>query len=346
MEQVKALATDACRLTNHLRSGTIPPVSDSVALARRLERGAGREIARALGLAPGQSVRLVKPPFGRAPHTFLVQADGSVMGVLHAVRSHRSLERLRMGREQLQEQGVPVARLMWSDESRWARLRRGTYLVVESYIDGTPLAEVADRREALDALARTLARLHGRERRGWGGLRTGRSTGYGRFRMKEITSTLKQMVRLKALTRPESQRIERSFAGWKERLDGLSCFQLIHDDLHLNNILVGRDGTPHLIDLRCLRYDRRERDLARAVTQLFDFDAHVTSRFLDLYAREAVEPDRKLLQFETAARGLRYWANLWERAERAGPGSAGSDLRAGSLEWRRRASEYISSLDG
>ncbi len=266
------------------------------------------------------------------------------MGVLHAVRSRGSLERLCAGRERLLAQGVPAARLLWSAGSRWAKLRHGAYLVLESYIEGVPLAEMADQRGAIKAFAHLLASLHGRDRRGWGGLHAKRSTGYGRFRIREITSTLKRMLLLKALTRTESQHIQRTFLGWRERLDGLRSFQLIHDDLHLNNIVFAKNGVPHLIDLRRLRYDRQERDLACVVAQLANLGAHEPSRFLTLYAQEAGEPDQDLLQFEMAARGLRYWAAYWQRAERAGSSSRGSELRARSLKWQRRTREYLSSL--
>lgn len=320
-------------------------MSASTEAAHRMERRLGQVISRALGLPPGQPPTLLPPPSGPKERTFLIKVDGEVKAVLHAVHSQKSLERLREGRRQAMDRGVRVAKLIWSDASRCRRLLRGAYLIIEEYLDGIPLISIQDRDPAFDRLATVLARLHSGERDRWGDPAAGKHRGFGHFRLGEIRSALGRMTRTRVLPRTEAARIGRIFASRRDRLDRLTSFQLIHDDLHLGNILVARDGGLGLVDLRLLRYERRERDLARVTMEFLDLDPDAVSRFEKLYGDAGGEPgEPDLMTFERTALCLRKWGSIASQARSTGQEEQRPDLARRAAIWEGQLREHLSRL--
>lgn len=314
-------------------------------LARRLEERAGGALRRALGLLPGCALRLVKPATGRGGRTFLVEVDGRAVAVLRALRQRRRLLRLSEAGDSLRAQGVPVARVLWRDPSPVRRLWRGAYLILEEHIAGATLGTLAERGAALDSLAAALARLHAVRRREWGTLHRRKRSGFGPFRLGQIGSLLRRLRRSGSLEGPAARALHAAFGAWRERLDSLRDFHLIHNDLHFENVLAAPDGSVRIIDLYRLRFDRRERELAGVCGRLLDLEAGATSRFLERYAGAGGErPEAGLLEFETAVLCLARWASLRERAEALPRGERRDSVGALSDRWRERAAERAARI--
>jgi aminoglycoside phosphotransferase (APT) family kinase protein len=312
-----------------------------------MQRRLGQVVSRALGLPPDQAPTLLPPPSGPKERTFLIKINGEVKAVLHALHSQKSLERLREGRRQALDRGVRVARLLWSDDSRYRRLLRGAYLIIEEYLDGTPLLAVQDGDPAFDRLATVLARLHSAERDRWGEPTAGKSRGFGYYRLKDVRYTLGRLTRTRALPAAEIARIGRTFASWRDRLDHLTSFQLIHDDLHRGNLLLTQDGGLGLVDLRLLRYERRERDLARVTMEFLDLDPEAMVRFEQHYlAAGGTRGEPDLMQFERAALCLRKWSSIAAQARSTGSEERRSDLARRSAIWEGRLQEHLSPYPG
>ncbi len=290
-----------------------PPAADS--RMARLERRSRRLLRRALAVDTEHELRLVRPPSGRGGRTFMVQAEGRTLAVLRVFALRNRLVRLRESTRKLQFLGVPVPRLLLCNTSHMGRLWRGAYVAVEEFLEGVPLGKAHDRTPALDQLAGSLARLHSEHRDSWGTFGRRKRTGYAGSRLRMARQIVRRLSLVEGLTREEARDLLVALAAWKPRLEALRDFQLLHNDLHFNNVLVHEDGHVSLLDLYRMRYDRRERELSAVAVRLLDLDPCRVSRFLEMYEQQGGKsPEPGLWEFETLLVCLDRWARMLEQA--------------------------------
>ncbi len=287
-------------------------------LARHLESSVGARVKEAVGIATGETIRLVPAVIGTGGRTFMVEVEGTARFVLRAWRSRRRLRRMVRASRRLSRLGVPVARMLWSDGSIRNRLACGSYLSAEEYLPGIILGHIGPeetRWPALAALAPVLARLHSDHRPGWGRGWRNKWAGYGQFRTRAVARAIRWLVRQKVLGDREADALRRALRRWRRELNAVSDFQLIHNDVNFGNVLVSGDGSIHLLDLERIRYDRRERELAAVLGVVLDLDVDLGRRFLDLYADAGNDrPELRLLDFELVALCLGRWASSLPQA--------------------------------
>jgi aminoglycoside phosphotransferase (APT) family kinase protein len=326
-------------------------------LERRLERWAGGSVRRALGLLPETPLEYAAAPAGSGGRPLIVRAGGRERAVLRLLRERGSLSRLRASHRLLGRVGVPVARPLWSDASPWRRWLCGGYPWLEEHLPGKMLHLAPCPEGAHARLAGALARLHAERRACWGapaGSRWSgwarRATGYARLRLREVAGALSRLRRIGALPAGEERMLRETSRRWRGRLLRVRDFQLIHNDLHPGNILVAEDGRIGLLDLRRVRFGRRERDLAAVAGRVLQFDSQAFDAFLERYRAAGGEsPDADLLEFEILTLCLGRWAAAAERARGLRRGSREKALEEESL-WAQRvrlkAERFAPRADG
>lgn len=183
--------------------------------------------------------------------------------------------------------GVRIPRLLRVDLSPLTRLRVGGYVLLEEWIEGQNLVELALTDRILKDLARSLASLHQVRRDAWGSLvpLAGRRGDYFASMQGRVERRLGDLAR----NSPEfvSVLADGAILDWFARQhcsgrqpDGYSlCHRRITD----TNVLWSEEGGACLIDVITARYGHHAIDLERALYRWCDHVSRLQEVFLDEY---------------------------------------------------------------
>lgn len=243
-------------------------------------------VARAVLPAMGIGGRRfsVAPPSeeGTRSSLHLIRAEGMPPLLLRAFDHRAQAARSANALRHLETVGLPAPRLVFHE--LWP-----VHVTVETWIEGTRHAALEDPaavREAALQVATLLARYHALKRGRWG-----RPNAPVRGRVFTfIGSTLvivRRMVReLRArgwLEETEAARAMERFGSWKERIGGITMFNLVHNDANRHNFVVSPSGEVTPVDLHRLAYEPFPEELVNALYHFCRKDTALAERFQERY---------------------------------------------------------------
>ena len=225
-----------------------------------------QHVRRQLRVARQVPVSFSFPSSGKRTPVAVAHWETSGAAVVKLFRSFNLLVANVSNQRRLSALGLPVPPLYaWSIRSRVSAPR--AYLSLEQHVAGeTPSQLPAERRrEALDAIAASLAALHSHTRRYHGRIGLPRPGSYASFYLRR---TLERLDRLQGFAAPA--RVQ-SLKGALQRAAGeigrRAAYELIHGHVNRGNFLV-TEGSAFLIDLGAVHYGDSARDLVRALQRL------------------------------------------------------------------------------
>jgi aminoglycoside phosphotransferase (APT) family kinase protein len=185
--------------------------------------------------------------------------------------------------ELLQDNGVPVPRVLFVDASDVTYFKYGFCPVCEEHIDGIAPDE-ASIDSVLDEVAMVLARMHALSSSTLGAPWHRGHFDASRWFLNRVRGHLKNVRQWLEVSL--DQKTSRALLRWfQERIGVLQrdSFQLIHGDLHLGNLILSDDGRIHLVDFGDSSYFYYEADLIDAELRLCLRDENRIARFSQVY---------------------------------------------------------------
>lgn len=282
----------------------------------------------AMGLA-GRLFTIAPPPEGGTRSSlYLIGAEGMppllMRAFTHRSQAARNAEALR----HLDQLELPAPRLVFHDLSRSSRLLPGgdgalPYITVETWIEGTRHASIADPKLAASAtlqVATMLARYHGATRAAWGrpgsDLR-GRLRSFVSYTMNGARRITQTLASTGWLGREEAAGVTSRLESWRGLIGSLGTFHLVHNDANRHNVIVTPQGKVVPVDLHRLAYEPFVEEVINALYHFCRKDDELGERFLSAYFARASERSREI--FETT-RGfftpLNYLKKMYRRSTR------------------------------
>jgi aminoglycoside phosphotransferase (APT) family kinase protein len=198
----------------------------------------------------------------------------------------------------LQKQRVRVpAILQFVDNPR----RYGALFIVEEFIDGRSkkASELSD--ADLASMAAELVRLHSATAEVWGPLESPRAEDFGNVIMRRIEKQLGKISRGPVVAGQQSHiaQVRNWFLTWRDDLEKISEFCLVHGKLHRENCLFETDGRLCLIDTTTLQWSIGAEDLVLVHYSQCSGQAHLIEKldkhYFDQLAPERAEQCRRLM---------------------------------------------------
>ena len=274
--------------------------------------------------ASGRLIHIEPAAHGARSLVYFVEIDGQPRMVLRAVPRWPDAWRVAHNLRHLAALSLPVPRLLAADCSLLTRLRWGFSPIVEERIEGSHVDALGRSEPAIRAVARTLARFHGVQRRRWGSPGLPR---WGSYRSYQLANMARRARDLSAVL--ENRPTEGLVRWCREQsraapLDAPFC--LAHNRVHSANFVIAPDGQAYAIDLLECRYGAFAVDVAWALEQICLADPERMSWFLDAYFRDQPEAAREVFErsrpfFEAdyhLARATTYARRLTRKARARG----------------------------
>jgi Ser/Thr protein kinase RdoA (MazF antagonist) len=163
------------------------------------------------------------------------------------------------------------------------------FITVETWIDGTPHADLAGEAagEAALQVARVLARWHAVTRLRWGRPSGQHFRSFASYTLLGVRRMTRGLATDGWIEEAESRRVERGFSAWQERLDSLESFSLVHNDANRRNFIVTPAGETIPVDLHRLSYEPFPEEVVNAVYHFCRKDDTLRGRFLETYFEHA-----------------------------------------------------------
>ncbi len=185
--------------------------------------------------------------------------------------------------ELLQDNGIPVPRVLFVDASGETHRKYGFCAVCEECLDGTAPDE-ASIDSVLDEVAPILARMHALSSSTLGAPWHRGQFDAPRWFLNRVRSHLKNVRQWLEVSL--DQKTSRALLRWFQERSGVlqrDSFQLIHGDLHLGNLILSDDGRIYLVDFGDSSYFYYEADLIDAELRLCLRDENRIARFSQVY---------------------------------------------------------------
>lgn len=278
---------------------------------------------------------------GTRSSVHLVRVDGlpPLLLRVHERRGQalRNAEALR----HLERLDLPAPRLVFEEPSRRTRLLPSAaatppFITVETWIDGVTHAAIEDPAVARDAalkVASLLSRYHAVTRPVWGRPGrplAGRLIGFGASTMTIARRMLRSLAAGGWLAGAEAEVAQRTFASWRDTIDRLTPFSLVHNDANRRNFILTRAGEVLPVDLHRLGYEPFVEEVINALYHFCRKDADLAARFLAVYLERTPESSRECFD---RTRGFFEPLNyLKKMARRAGTRPAADDAKMAA--WR------------
>ncbi|MFQ5700791.1 MAG: phosphotransferase [Acidobacteriota bacterium] len=281
-----------------------------------------------LRLAAGDFTMARPDPSGTSSSIFLIHADNLPPLLLRAfkrrVQAVRNVQALR----HLEQQGVRAPRLVFHDLSRGSRLLRSPdgalpFLTVETWVEGTRVTDLTDRRTLHAArlkVAALLARFHAVTRDRWGRPGRPRRVPYVAHTLRKVRAQLRRVAARDWLRPADIERIRDAFDSWRARIAQFSTFNLVHKDANPDNFILDTEGAIVPVDLHRVAYAPFPEELVTALHHVCPEDPEGERVVLEAYFARGNDEAKEIFE---AIRGffepLYFLKKLHRRAERTGP---------------------------
>jgi hypothetical protein len=254
-----------------------------------------RDLLAAMGIT-GRHFTLEPAGAGAAPtRRVLVRIEGMPPLLLRAFGRRRQGVKNAEALRHLDGLGIAAPRLVAHDvAARPGRLLRGeaghSFVTVETWIEGTPHADLTDPADAASAtldLARLLARWHAITRLRWGRPAAGRVWPYAPWTLAGVRRMTSGLSAAGWLDSAQARDLLARFTAWKSALASIDTFHLVHGRLSRRNVIVIPDGGVVPVDLHHLSYQPFPEEIANVLSQFCRHDETLGARFLETYFEHA-----------------------------------------------------------
>jgi Ser/Thr protein kinase RdoA (MazF antagonist) len=213
-------------------------------------------------------VEIQRPQWGRHSEVFLLD-DGKTRSVLRAfpwVGFAQGYARTLAG---LAGRNLPLPGYLWHDASLATLIRWQRVFCAEEFVEGSLMVYTGTCDAALEALLRSLARLHDEQSASWGPPEVRRRGEYRDALGADCRSHLGTLPETSSLiARGDRADWKRAFDVLWDKLPAIDDFSLLHGKLGTDDIIIGEDGkTATFIDLDGLHFGHYAHDLQ---TVLYD----------------------------------------------------------------------------
>lgn len=170
--------------------------------------------------------------------------------------------------------------------------RFGAIFLVEEFVQGRTKRSTEITDEDIEAVTDQLARLHNVTAEVWGPIDLPRSEDYGNVLFRRVEKQLNRALKGRVVVGQLSHTaaIRRWFEAWKDDLNRITRFSLVHDKLHRENCIFEDDGGFCLIDTTTLLWEVGASDLVVVHHSLCGGDEALIEKLNNLYFRK-LEPE-------------------------------------------------------
>lgn len=219
-----------------------------------------------LGL-PDSGLQVDAPRHGLISQLLIVRGEGVEPCVVRFHRNPVDARTCLRAHKLAERHDLPVPRLVYHDLTLPHRLRYGFAVLVEEYVKGAHLDPGGVGHQRLDALASTLARLHGitPSPRRTPLFPSGRDFFRSVIRVK-LQNRIESLTAVpEEFSEADRDRLDAFSNRMMQRWSNLPSLTLTHDKINRGNIVFADDGRAYLIDLITLRYGMPGKDLVAAL---------------------------------------------------------------------------------
>jgi len=261
-------------------------------LPPQIESYIARSVLPAMGIA-GRSFALRAPrQAGTRSSLHVVDAEGIPLLLLRVFDHRGQAARNAAALRHLEARGLPAPRLVFHEGWR-------SNITVETWIEGTPHADLADAKTASAAalgVATLLARFHAVTRASWGRPEAALRPRLVSFAAAALRSARRMLWRLAGggwFAGSQAAALQARFGSWKEAISTLDTFSLVHNDANRHNFLVGSEGQVTPVDLHRLAYEPFPEEVVNALYHFCRKDADLGELFLRRYFLTAGEASQR-----------------------------------------------------
>ena len=301
-------------------------------------RYARDRLARLLG--QGEVVEIRAPEHGKKSEIFLISFSTGKRVALRVFRERPRFERYRRVMEFQGDKALPLARIVVCDGGLLTRVRFRCFFVIEDFVEGRHVADVADVTAAhAEPVLQALASLHNHTSPGWGNFgRLRKPSAYKAHVLESMRETVRDVAaRSSGLSASEASVWERWFAAHVEAMPNPRRFSLVHQHLGPDDIILSPDGSrATFLDNGNLRFGCFVQDVEQILTALGGEDPakrrRVLARYMQLQThlpREAdYERDFRAFRARYHLLRLRSLLNRRPRSGAVGEDAVRATLRA------------------
>ena len=264
-----------------------------------VKRFAARELPRILdreGRYAG-GLPVLEVPLGGLRSVVRIVTLGPVKAVLRAYPVTQKFEAEQHFRasQLLRKHGLRVPKVLYHTENPH---KYGAIFLVEEFIEGcSKNADDLDERDITEA-AKALAQLHRIKSDNWGPVAAPRTEEYGTVLLRRLDRQLGKIARGSVLSGQQNalNDVRLWFSQWREKLNAIREFSLIHGKLHRENALFEENGGYCLLDTTTLEWGMAAADLVIVHASQCDGNAALIEQFNAAYYSELSPDERESVQ--------------------------------------------------
>ena len=203
----------------------------------------------------GRPFVLTETGLGIHNHVFYLDIDGSPPLVVKGIEKRQRLRTIVRCSEHLAEKGISVPGILYAEEDRRLFGRLGLNIICEERILGSTLQEKPPDEETIGRVARFFSGMHNVRRPAWGRVEQQMSRGLYPYLLGKVREKIRQWEALDAELDPGTgPELLGWMRTWRERIESLACFSLVHGDPNPGNVIAGTDGRLYVLDTGHVRY--------------------------------------------------------------------------------------------
>ena len=290
----------------------------------RIHDYVGRHVMPSLGIA-GRAFAIEPPPdSGTRSSLWLIRIEGMQPLLLRSFARRRQARASVTAMRHMEAHDLPAPRVVFDDIriAPWlARLlgARGPHCVtIETWIDGPSHARLTEPAAVAAAALKTaelLARMHQVARDAWGRPDRPRADSFADHALGVARRMIRDLGRGGWLDPPARKRAGELLESFRDRVDAIRSFRLVHNDVNRHNVVVAADGHVALVDLHRIAYEPFPEEVLNASYHFCRKDPDLAARFEQTYFARAGDTMRRLFD-ETRGffEPLHYLKKLHRRA--------------------------------
>lgn len=270
---------------------------------RRIGDFVGRKVLPSLGIADRFVVEPAPDP-GTRSSLWLIRIEGKRPLLLRSHPHPRQAAASVAAMRHLETLDLPAPRVVFHHIplTAWLIPGRGPRCTtVETWIDGVAHARLTDPASigpATLSVAELLARVHSVTRGRWGRPDRPASGSFAAGALRVARRMLRDLVKAGWLAEASGGLVENEMETWRERIDAIRSFSLVHNDFNRHNVVVTASGAVALVDLHRIAYEPFCEEVLNALYHFTRKDADLAALFEETYFKCAGEPSRRLF-YET-----------------------------------------------
>lgn len=287
----------------------------------------------------GESPRL-EVPLGGLRSVVRIASLGPRKAVIRAYPLNRrfELEQHAAAARKLHKHNVRAPQILHELDNPYTY---GALFLVEEFVEGESKRPEELTDENIASAAQQLAQLHNISQEVWGPLAQPRTEEYGNVLMRRIDRQLGQVERGAVLKGQQvnSAKVRAWFGRWRDQLNAVKTFSLVHGKLHRENGVFGPDGQFCFLDVTTSEWGIAASDLIQVHSSQCGNQPELVRQFDDVYFAslntDIAAINRELLPLYEALFSLGQVAKYTKRLSRVKKRQVGDAINKGMHWWQR-----------